>query len=127
MIQNRLGESLIEVFHPLHPLRLGTQGIDMHPLKEHLNKIRETSTNGEYGETLDTLTKQLGISKPTLYRLYHKGRKRRTLSPANAIKLELLTKGNVPAESVNDEIGLIFAMIAQLVQAEIRSISVITK
>lgn len=99
----------------------------MHPLKEHLNDIRKNSPNGEYGETLETLTKQLGISRPTLYRLYHKGHKRRTLSPANAIKLELLTNGSVPAESVNDDVGLIFAMIAQLVQADIRSISVITK
>jgi AcrR family transcriptional regulator len=98
----------------------------MHPLKQHLSNIRENSQNGEYGETLETLTKQLGISKPTLYRLYHKGHKRRTLSPANAIKLEILTNGSVPAESVNDDIGLIFAMVAQLVQANIRTISVIT-
>jgi hypothetical protein len=98
----------------------------MHPLKTHLSNIRENSSNGEYGETLETLTKQLGISRPTLYRLYHKGHKRRTLSPANAIKLELLTNGDVPAESVNDDVGLIFAMIGQLVQAKIRNISVIT-
>ena len=98
----------------------------MHPLKEHLSNIRKNSPNGEYGESLETLAKQLGVSTPTLYRLYHKGHKRRTLSPANAIKLELLTKGQVPAESVNDEIGLIFAMIGQLVQAKIRNISVIT-
>ena len=98
----------------------------MHPLKQHLSNIREESTNGEYGETLETLTKQLGISKPTLYRLYHKGHKRRTLSPANAIKLEILTNGTVPAESVNDDVGLILAMVAQLVQKNIRTISVIT-
>lgn len=97
----------------------------MHPLKEHLNNIRNESPNGEYNESLETLTKQLGISRPTLYRLYHKGHKRRTLSPVNAIKMELLTKGAVPAESVNDDIGLIFAMIGQLVQANIRNISII--
>jgi hypothetical protein len=99
----------------------------MHPLKVHLDNIRKETPNGEWGETLETFTKQLGISRPTLCRLYHKGHKRRTLSPVNAIKLELLTKGNVPAESVNDDVGLIFAMIAQLVQADLRSISVITK
>ncbi len=99
----------------------------MHPLKLHLDNIRKDIPNGEWGETLDILTKQLGISRATLYRLYHKGHKRRTLRAANAIKLEILTKGKVPAESVNDEIGLIFAMVAQLVQADIRSISVITK
>lgn len=99
----------------------------MHPLKEHLSNIRKNSPNGEYGEILDTLIKQLGISKPTLYRLYHKGHKRRTLSPANAIKLELITHGSVPAESVNDEIGTILVMVAQLIQENIRTISVITK
>ena len=97
----------------------------MHPLKAHLSNIRKDTPNGEWGETLETLTKQLGISRATLYRLYHKGHKRRTLSPANAIKLEILTKGEVPAESVNDDVGLIFAMIGQLVQADIRNISVI--
>ena len=98
----------------------------MHPLKEYLSNIKNNSRNGEYGESLETLAKQLGVTTPTLYRLYHNGKKRRTLSPANAIKLELLTEGQVPAESVNDEIGLIFAMIGQLVQAKIRNISVIT-
>jgi hypothetical protein len=97
----------------------------MHPLKLHLSNIRKETPNGEYGEVLDTLTKQLGISRATLYRLYHNGRKRRRLTAVNAIRLELLTKGSVPAESVNDDVGLIFAMVGQLVQADIRHISVI--
>jgi len=77
-----------------------------HPLKKYLNRMRETSANGEYGALMKRLTDALSISKPTLYRLYYReGSQRRTLSPIKACRLELLTNGEVPASSVNDDIN----------------------
>jgi hypothetical protein len=88
---------------------------NQHPLQRYLNSIKRETANGEYGNELKRITAALGISLPTLRRLaYRPENQRRTLSPAKAIQLEIMTDGKVPCGSVNDHIDEIMTMIPML-------------
>lgn len=71
------------------------------PMCVYMAGLKSAHGYGNYGRVLDEIAAELGVPTIRLYRLAKPTLRSHQLNPVQAVQLDMMTKGLVPAESTH--------------------------